>query len=167
MLQCHWKQQSGTTCMYLTHIVSLCAVRVYKVWGFLRYSQLLWHLRDEQNRQMTEGKRGGAHYHFFKRDKENETLSHCLCCSYKAVWGKQLQAKSKFLLRTIVYLSFLDPWNKEQGIRNLKWGYWGSSEGWMHTVGALTAAAASSLRINPQYNPLGTLLRSQINPERV
>lgn len=28
-------------------------------------------------------------------------------------------------------------------------------------------AAASSLRINPLYNPLGTLLRSQINPAGV
>lgn len=29
------------------------------------------------------------------------------------------------------------------------------------------AAAASSLRINPLHNPLGTLLRSQINPAGV
>lgn len=36
----------------------------------------------------------------------------------------------------------------------------------MHTFRAL-AAAASNLRINPQYNPLGTLLKSQINPARV
>lgn len=72
MLRSLREAECGPTCMHLTHVVSLCAVRVCEVWGFLCYSQLLRHLRDGRNRSMTKTRKEeeGARYHFFKREKE-------------------------------------------------------------------------------------------------
>lgn len=38
---------AGPTCATLTHVISLCAVGVCEVRGFLCYPKLLWHLRSE------------------------------------------------------------------------------------------------------------------------
>lgn len=36
---------------HVTHVVSLCAVWIHKVWSFLCYSELLWHLNTQSEKR--------------------------------------------------------------------------------------------------------------------
>lgn len=93
------------TCVHLTHIISLGAIRVCKVWRLLCYSQLLWHLKDGRKENKT--RQLYIHYStairqlgeiWYAEADENPFLIYPLSCScllymLQATWNTEDQSQ--------------------------------------------------------------------------